>query len=272
MYRVPRVVGGATRMGLTDLHLIRPERSWRRTDCALGVGSAELSPDGARVAWCEALPGAKPMRPKPYQLWLGDTIGEAMSRVLMKRAPVLALAWSPDGQWLAVSLPGEIRIVGVLAKGSHTISLKQLDASMSWHGAHALRWRPDGRALAFASYYLGQTEDHNESADREPTRAELIVDGRGTWVVKTPCNPLPAPTKAQRDEVARQLVALDAKEFKAREAASAALHALGPAMVPRYQSALNGASPEAKRRLEALIATHRKARFLPRLRLLGWTR
>jgi len=72
---------------------------------------------------------------------------ETRSRKLEGKEPLTAIAFAPDGKWLAVA--GTTR---------HTIALLRADTleprgsfKAHWHATHGLAWSPDGRSLATAS-------------------------------------------------------------------------------------------------------------------------
>lgn len=65
---------------------------------AWGSWAPTLAPDGSRVAYISDRNGAP-------QLWVQDLRADAEARcITLSSDPVLAVHWSPDGQWLACSL------------------------------------------------------------------------------------------------------------------------------------------------------------------------
>ncbi|MDD3363833.1 MAG: stalk domain-containing protein [Syntrophomonas sp.] len=91
-----------------------------------------------------------------------------------------SLAWSPDGQSLAISLPGNekqpLRIDQITLKGDHTNLLtlgkaSKMENEIYTRVATGLKWSPNGRCLA---YYL------------KPNSASISADGVAIQVLNIP--------------------------------------------------------------------------------------
>ncbi|HMD32853.1 MAG TPA: S9 family peptidase [Candidatus Acidoferrales bacterium] len=117
------------------------------------VGSAELSPDGHRIAYTVAMrdrPG------RPYsQIWFFDLATGKSTRLDGEKESTGGPKWSPDGKWLAY-FGGEGDDSGlhvVAADGSGATFLAKVTGSNSPLPGQGddLTWSPDSKRIAFIS-------------------------------------------------------------------------------------------------------------------------
>ncbi len=111
------------------------------------VGSCafpSFSPDGARIAFISTLSGIP-------QVWTVDAAGGWPDLVTALEDPIAGVRWSPDGEWLAISVaPGggmNSQIYVVRPDGTDLRRLTPGGTSNNWLGD----WMEDGRELAMAS-------------------------------------------------------------------------------------------------------------------------
>ena len=108
------------------------------------AGSPTFSPDGRTVAFVSDLSGSP-------QVWTVPFGGGFPSQVTAFGDPVGAVAWSPAGDWLAVSVaPGggmNQQVVLVSPDGVTTKRITRGGADNNWLGP----WSPDGKRLAYSS-------------------------------------------------------------------------------------------------------------------------
>ena len=97
---------------------------------------ADISPDGLRIAYVEALMGTQ------NEVWI-EEIGGAGKRKVFEASDVLSLRWSPDGENLLIA--GEER--GSNWRGTHLVSA-QGGGVRRYEVFGPLAWAPDGRHFA----------------------------------------------------------------------------------------------------------------------------
>lgn len=122
-----------------------------------GVTQPLLSADGKQLVAFGLGAGAKRRSKLPARDVIAVELASGRERVLRRQIQVLELALSADGDRLAVSLPGRLELVR-LADGKTQASFawpKTLGADYHAHAASRLRWRPDGKAIAFNCSFLG---------------------------------------------------------------------------------------------------------------------
>lgn len=105
-----------------------------------GVGRPAFSPDGALLA--AGAPGS-------VLLWAAPDWGRRQPLAADLGGPLDAVAWSPDGRYLAAAPAGrETGPVLVWHTGSWTVC-QELGPASGANGAPVLAWSPDSTALAF---------------------------------------------------------------------------------------------------------------------------
>jgi len=125
--------GGAPRLIL---------RSTRRIGSALAFTyHPALSPDGTRIAYFDG------MFDHSHSLWMVNADG-TQRRVLLDdelsdSGHLRALAWSPDGEWLAFTTDAGLYLVGSDGTGLRRV------VSGGFGTAPALQWSPDGWRIAY---------------------------------------------------------------------------------------------------------------------------
>jgi len=106
-----------------------------------------FSPDGRRVAFLSNLSGVP-------QVWIAPSEGGWPSMVTAMDDPVGGVAWSPEGDWLAISVaPGggmNQQVYLVRPDGTGLRRLTDGGRENNWLG----RWSADGKVLTFASNRL----------------------------------------------------------------------------------------------------------------------
>ena len=130
------------------------------------VGSAELSPDGKRIAYTVTMrdrPG------RPYgQLWIMDVATQKSVRVGSEKDSGGGPLWSPDGKWFAFQgHQGEKGgLFAARSDGSEVTFLTSLNGTNSPLPGTGkdFTWSPDGKQIAFISSTPG-TEAAEASGD-----------------------------------------------------------------------------------------------------------
>ena len=123
-----------------DLH---PPAGWSHAlvTAVNRVRHHSLSPNGDRVAFIWD-------RDARSDLFVMPASGGWPVRLTVERAPSVYWAdeqprWSPDGQWLAVTLHGHVQVVRATGGLPH-------NASKACNGASEAAWLPDSRRLVLA--------------------------------------------------------------------------------------------------------------------------
>ncbi len=201
-------------------------------------------------------------------------------------APLACAVWSPDGRLLAVSeeQSGIIRLIEVASGKARAELVGHRD------GVHGLAFSPDGKTLASGGadnvvYLWDVTGARTGTAAPKPagekellacwndlaaddakkadSAAASLLRARGASVAFFKDRLKPAEA-VDATLLARLLAGLDANDFAQREAASAELAKLGESAETEMRRALkDGPPPEAKRRLEALLAKLDRSQLPP---------
>ena len=146
--------GGAQGLVSSDLSRLR------------SVSSAELSPDGHRIAYSVTMrdrPG------RPYgQLWIMDLASQKSIRVGSEKDSGGGPLWSPDGKWLVFE-GHQAEKGGLFVARPDGSELTYLAASQGTNSplpgtGKDFTWSPDGKQLAFVSATPG-TEAAEASGD-----------------------------------------------------------------------------------------------------------
>ncbi len=224
----------------------------------------------------------------PIRMWEVDT-GKELRRVALPGPErTFGLAVSPDGKSLA------------WADGVKTVSLCEVITGKERRhfggGALCLAFAPDGKSLAAGGGdstvlvwdLVGRTHPSSDRPGRlEPHEPETcwtqLADDDGATAYQAMCILFSAGDRAEAllkrrlrpvpsvdQHALRRLVnALDDDAFAIREEASQQLKSLGDSAVPMLREALRGRiSPEARRRVKALLATLQGPVPPDRLRIL----
>ncbi len=118
------------------------------------VVDAVVSPDGGRIAWRLAdprIPGKDDDGPARLPLYVTTVGPEPRTRRWLPRdVRASALAWSPDGRWLAyLAKRGDDEHTSIWAlpvEGGESVRLVSFET-----GIQAFDWSPDGRRIAFVA-------------------------------------------------------------------------------------------------------------------------
>lgn len=108
------------------------------------ANSPSFSPDASKIAYISNLSGMP-------QAWIVAAKGGYPQQVTAGDDPVTGLAWSPDGEWLAVSIaPGgglNSQVWVVRPDGTGLRMITEGGTVNNWLGG----WTPDGKSIALAS-------------------------------------------------------------------------------------------------------------------------
>ncbi len=118
-----------------------------------GASDAEWSPDGRYLAEQVTLAGARASDPKGAAVVLWDAQARREVRRFTGADGGLALAWSPDGAWLATTDGTQTllwRTLEIAAPGGNAPPFARLPAPDKNEAITALAWAKDGRTLAMA--------------------------------------------------------------------------------------------------------------------------
>lgn len=131
-------------------------------------GIADWSPDGKQIAFASS-EATKPCRPCPpcYEegctptvaeyhthLYVINRDGTGKKRLTPQEGRIVAVAWSPNGGWIAFEQEGVIWAVRPDGSGLYKIADAPIEYWMPYHIyplAPHLAWSPDGGRLAFAA-------------------------------------------------------------------------------------------------------------------------
>ena len=80
-----------------------------------------------------------------YQLFVADTDGENMNKILESSQPIMSPAWSPDGQWMAY-VSFENRVSAIFLQRMSTGERRQISQRAGINGSPA--FSPDGKRIA----------------------------------------------------------------------------------------------------------------------------
>ena len=177
---MPRPV--ATLIALAALSLALPSAAPSRADdltatvtAMARIGRAyapTFSPDGSRIAFVTDLSGMP-------QVWTVPAAGGYPEMVTMFDDPVIALDWSPKGDWLAVGVaPGgglNSQIYVVRANGSGVRRLTEGGKENNWLGG----WTRDGRLLTLSSSRRDPAAMDSYLADPTTGALTLVAENPG---------------------------------------------------------------------------------------------
>ena len=162
------------RFGLVAGDLVRREfRSVKRPTASLSVHSPGWSPDGRQIvyiveAWND---DARPT----YRLAIADPDG-GDERIIYETALALKdVAWSPDGEWLALEMSRQIH--KLRADGSDITRL-----SSHHSGASHPRWSPDGERISFVAPSSFSGFNQLLTMDAEGGDIQQVANIRGALV------------------------------------------------------------------------------------------
>lgn len=110
-----------------------------------GYGALSFSPDGSQIAYVVNTSGQ-------FNLWRQSSAGGYPHQLTTyQNRSVSAVAWSPEGKWIAYSADHDgdefYQLFAVPADGGAPIQIT--DAEGVWHEFSARSWSPDGRYLAY---------------------------------------------------------------------------------------------------------------------------
>jgi RNA polymerase sigma factor (sigma-70 family) len=233
------------------------------------VDALAFSPNGSLVAGTRWDKG---------DVWVWDVATGAEVRRLVghpvpddTRIGETSIAFSADGRWLATGHLDRTARIWELSTGKEALRLTGHDATVS-----GVSFARDGRTLLTSAglevLLWDLTAGADRSANLEPLwtdlgsddaskacRAAASLAARGDRAVeflKGKLTPAPAPDAGA---LAKLVADLDSDRFAAREAATRALTALGPAAVPALEAGLaKGPSAEGKTRIVDLLARLRQ--------------
>jgi RNA polymerase sigma factor (sigma-70 family) len=230
-------------------------------------GCMTLSPDGHTLAGT-ADAG------RTIHLWETATM-QQRTQLAGHQGTLLAIAFAPDSRTLASgSMDGTIRLWD-LPSGKE---IARLAGHRGW--VLSLAFAPDGRTLvsagldttalvwdlgrylrrpmAAADWKAEELEAQwkalaGDAAPAYAASARLVAaPRRAVALLRERVRPVTRPDQRQ---LARLVADLDSDNFDRREQATAALEAIGELAGPALRQALKGAAPEARRRLQALVAS-----------------
>jgi WD40 repeat protein len=175
--------------------------------------------------------------------------------------------FSPDGKWIA---SGSIDRTVRIWEAATATEVCRLTGHDHWVGDGA--WLAGGRALVTSSGPEALVWDLRAGASGSVADVSGLWDGlaadpvtayRAQWALLADPKVAaalirerqPVPTAAPDDGPVRRLVAdLDADAFRTRERAARSLREIGPPARPYLRAARAGASPEARQRIDELLA------------------
>ena len=126
------------------------------------VGSARISPDGARVAYTVT---STDLEQDAFvtQVWIVDVATGARVQITRGAKSAGAIQWSPDGRWLAFTssrVGDKSQVFAIRPDGGEAAQLTKAE-----QGVGAFAWSPDGTQIAFTSSRDGNQEIYVMMAD-----------------------------------------------------------------------------------------------------------
>lgn len=125
------------------------------------AGSAQLAPDGRRVAWVET---TADWQRDQYtgQLWLVDSAGGVPRQLTRHEQGVSQPQWSPDGLWIgfvSTRVGGRAQLFALSALGGEPVQLTNHPT-----GVQSWSWNPSGSQVAFVATAVDSARTARDSS------------------------------------------------------------------------------------------------------------
>ena len=153
VWRLPYKMDGSGYILDCEIHLFSIDaqsgEARQLTDGPFDVRSMDTAPDGARIAFVRTRTGREAHL---TDLWVMAADGSGARQISCDIASVGALAWSPDGRWIALSGSEEegASRQRLWIADPETGNVKPLgDESVEVEGGSDLFWSPDSKRVAF---------------------------------------------------------------------------------------------------------------------------
>lgn len=125
------------------------------TNCPGGAWEPRCHPTADEVAYVE-LVGEPPVRTGKLVVCKLDG---SKTRTLVEGVTLREFSWSPDGKFIACSLPGTVVLIdAATGKEAEKISLRTIDPELAQANIRFITWRPDGKVIAGSVQLAGNQE------------------------------------------------------------------------------------------------------------------